>query len=178
MKNALTLLFVILSASFVTACGASEIFQEQVPPSCPTLKPLQNGEKVVRYKPGVGRDITDVILEAEFTQFDGECQANEELVEVGVSIGMKASKGPALEGDLTKVGVILAITDLDKKIIDQSVFDVTLDFSGNRSTISYFERFLIDIPLKEGVKSDEFNIYLTFALSPEEMDFNKKSKRY
>ena len=177
MNKAITAFPLLLAAFIMTAC-VSDIFEESAIVNSPETRVLDSGAKLLRYKEGPGRDITDIILEAELTQVAGECEVNEENVEVGLILSLQASKGPALESNAAKIDLIMAVTDQDQQFMEKQKMDIQLDFSGNRSTIGYQERFYIDIPLKEGQKSDDFKIYITFLLSEEELNFNKKSNAY
>ncbi|RED48582.1 hypothetical protein [Aestuariispira insulae] len=174
MYKALSVTFLILTASLLSACS-SDFFAAPVEASCPEARVLDGGANLVRYQPGGGRDITDVLLETEFIRVAGECNVDDEMVEVGLLVVLDATKGPALESDQTTTSIIMAVTDLDRNIINRRTMDISLDFTGNRGKISYLERFLIDIPLKEGQKADDFVIFLSFELSREEYKFNKNS---
>ena len=178
MYKALSATFLFLIASLLSACGSGDFWAAPIEAACPEARVVDGGANLLRYKPGPDRDITDVILEAEFIRVAGECNVDEEIVEVGLLVVLEAARGPALEGDQSETAIIMAVTDLNRNIISRRVMQVPLDFSGNRSKISYLERFLIDIPLGEGQTAEDFLIFLSLEVSKEEFDFNKNSTLY
>ena len=45
-----------------------------VVPACPKVRLLQDADKVTVYRPGPGRDITDILYEARLEGFSGDCE--------------------------------------------------------------------------------------------------------
>lgn len=156
----------------LAACEGMD-FSKPGTAKCPEVRVLEDLGELVRYKPGPGRDITDIILEAEFTRVAGECTVNDEVIDVGLYVGMNASQGPAERGDKAKVNMIMAIADADRNILSRRVMPIELSFEGNSSKIYYQERFLAEIPRKKGDSPDSYAIYLGYELTKGELEFNR-----
>ena len=57
------------------ACGILEKDQRY---ACPAVFILQDAQNLTRFKPGPGRDITDIRFEAEIFDFRGQCNFDED----------------------------------------------------------------------------------------------------
>ena len=65
--------------SVLTACEATDDLNpfygpKVVLPACPTVRFLRDADKVTVYRPGSGRDITDILYEAKLEGFVGDCE--------------------------------------------------------------------------------------------------------
>lgn len=160
--------------SAIALAGCSGLADQNKPATCPQVKVLKDLGQITRYREGPGRDITDVLLEAQFTRVAGECNVDDDIVELGLIVNMQARQGPALSADATAVNMLVAVTGKDKKVLSRRVMPVRFDFSNNQSTISYLERFLIDIPKTAAQKSEDFTVFMGYELSQEELEFNRE----
>ncbi|MDX1739486.1 MAG: hypothetical protein R3261_14700, partial [Alphaproteobacteria bacterium] len=115
---------------------------------------------------------------ADLTRAGGICEVNDDNIRVFLNIKMAASRGPALKSSETEVGLIIAITDLEGKLIAPAPIGhrnlpINLVFPENQSSISYRELVMVEIPRAEDQPSDEFNIYVSLAMTPAEYEYNK-----
>lgn len=171
-RSILKLLPVLVLPFAMTACEGMDL-KKPGTAKCPEVRVLEDLGELVRYKPGPGRDITDIVLEAEFTRVAGECNVGDESIEVGLYIGMNASLGPAERRETAEVNMIMAIADAEKNIISRRVMPIEFTFTGNSSKIYYQERFLAEIPREKDDSPEGYSIYLGYELSREELEFNR-----
>lgn len=169
-----TLSFLAVAATILSACEIAK----PVEVACPQVKVLQDVGNIIRFQEGQGRDITDIVLEAEFQRVVGECEVSDEFVEVAVYVELSAAQGAALRNSFADAGIFMAVADPERRIMSRRSMPVKFAFPGNRSRISYIERFLVDIPKTEAQKAENFVVYMGFELSREELQFNRLEKNF
>ena len=164
-------------AAAVTILSACEI-AKPVEVSCPKVKVLEDVGNITRFRDGPGRDITDIILEAEFQRVAGECEVSDEFVEVAIYVELTAAQGAALRNPSADASIFMAVADPEKRILSRRAMPIKFAFPGNRSRISYIERFLVDIPKTEAQKAENFVVYMGFEMTREELEFNRSEQNF
>ena len=72
--TALTALLILLT-NCTSVDNLNPFGTPKVPkPQCPSVKFLKDADKIIIYKAGSGRDISDISFEAELKSFKGECE--------------------------------------------------------------------------------------------------------
>jgi hypothetical protein len=144
--------------------------------ACPRVEVLQDLGSLVRFKPGPGRDATDVLVEAWVDGVGGQCflDDNELLADLMVRIGTR--RGPATKTDKATIGYFVAITDLNRKVLVRKAFETTAPFSYRKSIL--FEDILdLNIPLPRGAQTDSYTIFVGLELSEQELAFNRRKRK-
>lgn len=155
---------------FLAACAATPNTV-----ACPEVRLLPGAESLVRFN-GEGVDITDVLMEADFTATTGQCEVDEELVAVTLLIRISALRGPASEETVGKFSYFIAVVDEEKTVLQRRSLEAAVDFSGNRSRAPYLERLLINIPKSVEKAANDFTILMGIELSREELEFNRRQR--
>lgn len=163
----------LVAASLVLAACAKDA-EEQV--ACPGVEVLQDLGEMVRFQPGPGRDVTDVLLEAWVDGVGGECflGGNELTVDLNVRIGTR--RGPATKTDKARIGYFVAITDPNRNVLVRERFETTAPFS-SRKTILFEDILDLNIPLRPGMQTDGFSIYVGLELSEQELAYNRRKRQ-
>ena len=163
----------LLVASLVFSACSKEA-EEQV--ACPGVEVLQDLGEFVRFKPGPGRDATDVLIEAWVDGVGGQCFLDDDelLVDLNVRIGTR--RGPATKTDKAKIKYFVAITDLNRNVLVRQPFETIAPFS-NRKTILFEDVLDLKIPLQRGAQTDGFSIFLGLELSEQELAFNRRKRK-
>lgn len=161
--------FIVLAGLFLASACSSD----QVVVVCPDVRVPSETGNLTRFSPGDGRDITDVVMEAQFEEVRGECSVDDDEVQVAALVKISARQGPASKVQRGDFSFFVAVTDRKRNILSRRSVPGAFDFSGNRSRVTYFERLKIDIPKTERQSGDEFLIFVGFDLSREEVDFNR-----
>lgn len=162
--------FVGVLAGLVAACSGPP---EVVIP-CPAIRIPFDTERLTRFREGPGRDITDVVLQAEVKFLSGECTVGEEEIEMVFPIAVGGKRGPAEQDGLEEVRVFLAVSTRDRTILTRRELPMTLDFSGNRTSIVSSDFVTISIPKRADQDPREFVLFLGLALSEEELAYNRE----
>lgn len=145
--------------------------------ACPDVRILQNTERLTEYRDGPGRDITDIVLEAEVQYLSGECKVGKEQVVMDFPIAVGARRGPANSKGVSDVTLFLAVATRDREILSRRELPFRLIFPGNRLNIVNAERVEIKIPRKEGQPVTDFQIFIGFELTKGQLEFNRTQRR-
>lgn len=168
----------VLAVSALSACG---VFKEQAPPPpCPEVAVLSDAATVTRFVEGTGRDLTDVLYEAQIVDAGGACQydvdddTGEGTLDVEMAVAMEVARGPANREGRAEIGYFVAITDADRAILNRQHFEGLVTFPGNTSRLEWRdEPVYLTISLKSGQTGADFRIYVGYVLSEEELQFNR-----
>ena len=166
------LVSLVIAAILLSAC--SKEVEEQI--ACPGVEVLQDLGELVRFRPGSGRDATDVLIEAWVDGVGGRCvlDGKELLVDINVRLGMR--RGPAADTRKVKIGYLVAITNLNRNVLSRQPFEAMFPFS-NRKTILSKDTLDLRIPLQPGQQTNGFLIYVGLELSEQELAYNRRKRR-
>jgi hypothetical protein len=153
------------------------------PPPCPQIKVLADASNITQFRPGPGRDITDILLEAEITAFSGACEYEGddglwERVKVELeSIRFDVTRGPASRVRSAKLRYFVKIPHFYPSPIGAAEFDFRVAFPENRNSIEVSDSGIeVDIPLRRGARGADFIIYLGFVLNEEQIERNRQRR--
>ena len=164
-------------ATFSLAACSTLIGEAEVPPECPQIVIVKDTSQLTVFQPGPGRDLTDVLLDARIDRFGGECETdlepdNSGTVNVDLQLVFEATRGPANKTRAANFSYYVAIGDRSGAILAKKVFDVGFEFEGNRNRVGGIEELTQEIPLRTGELGEDFEIFIGFQLSPEQLDYN------
>lgn len=152
---------------FLAACSSDEVAV-----ACPQAVQIKDASRLTRFS-DAGRDLTDVLFEAEIRQLQLVCQYDDEVVEASLKIVFQARRGPANRQGRAPVRYFVAIADRNQAILAREEFDLEIPFRGNQTRVAMSEELGPRIPLRSGEGAADYRIYVGFALSPEEMRYNR-----
>lgn len=164
---------VVVAALLLGACAE---LQKEKRPVCPQVLVLKDAGGLSRYKPGPGRDITDLRFEARLVDFRGDCGYDDNRADMNLKIMFEITRGPAQQGAVARFSYFVAIPKFHPSPAGKRVFPVAVSFPANRTRIRYADELEVEIPLDPGpLKLDDYKVYLGFQLSPGELDFNRRN---
>ncbi|MEK9845732.1 MULTISPECIES: hypothetical protein [unclassified Thalassospira] len=166
----------MVSVGGLLAACSSNPFEEQPVPTCPAAYLPKDTAKLVQFAGG-GKDLTDVIVEAEFTGYLGDCgyDLDDKTLDVIISPIITAELGPAAQGRSASFKYFVALRDPDGKFVQKSVFDVTMPFADNLNMARYRdEQVTLSVPLDDVWAGPDYEIYLGFQLSADQLDYNRR----
>ena len=171
--------------SVLIACEATENLNpfdgaKVVVPAWPTVKLLQDADKVTVYRPGPGRDITDILYEAKLTGFTGECEYLGEdgiFQEVVVSVRAKfdLARGPADSRRIADLYYFVAVPEFFPAPEGKKQFERRVGFPKGRDNITFKDDFVeIRIPLTKDRKGPGSSVYIGFHLTQDQLKHNRR----
>jgi len=165
---------VLLSGLVLAGCA---MFQEAGPPiPCPRAVTVADAASLTRFD-GTGRDLTDVLFEAEIAQIASACEYDDGAVDVTVQVQFVALRGPADQQRRGDFDYFVAIADAGQTILARESFDATIEFPGNKTQAGVVEELEQHIPLRADEPGAGYVIYVGFVLTPDELAFNRQNSR-
>ena len=174
--------WILAVAVLVAGCPILEL--EKSPFYCPTINILADAASVTRFRDGPGRDIIDIAHEGEIRDIlaakckhDIDKDSGEGLLTVKFSLVIEAELGPAADDRKPAFGYFVSITDGSFNILQKELFRFPVEFSGNRTRVTAEdEKVTLDIPLKAGQDGRDFEIFIGFQLSQEQVEYNRRRR--
>lgn len=162
----------------VAACG---VFEKDQVYACPAVFILQDAQNLTRFKPGPGRDITDIQFEAEIFNFRGACDYDEDddlwEVDVELLVQISVERGPANRGRDIDFVYFVVLPDFEGKPGGKRIFPVKGQFEEGRTRLVYQDDVELNIPLKNPNDGGRTEIVFGFQLTPDELKFNRARRQ-
>ena len=154
------------AALLLSACN-------RTPPACPRATILSDGATVTKFRDGPGRDLTDVVAQAEIVDTVVECDYDRTGVDVAMQIAIAATRGPADRARMADFDYFVAVADAQRNILAKEIFRVRIAFPETQSRTGTIEYIEPRIPLKERAQGVSYQIVVGFQLTPEELEWNR-----
>ena len=161
--------------AFATALALTACAQEQGPRPCPEVVLLADAARQVKFD-GQGRDLTDVLFEADLEAGRLICTYDDEELDVDLQVRIIASRGPANSDRLANINYFVAVARANQTVLARRSFDIAIPFPGNRTRVSGLEEIGQVITLAPGEDGSDYRIYLGLDLTPEELRFNRVNR--
>jgi len=139
---------------------------------------LSDAARITKFRPGPGRDLTDVEVEAEIVAFTGGCTHDPKGLTMDLQLGFDVKRGPALAGRSVDLSYFVAIPKFFPDEAGKAVFTLPVTFpAGIDQARVTDDQVTLRIPMPAKTNVDEYGIYLGFQTSPDELDANRRMKR-
>lgn len=160
----------------VAACG---LFDKDTVYRCPAVFILQDAKDLTKFKPGPGRDITDILFEAEIVDFRGDCDYDEDDGEATIDllVQVRVERGPANKNRDIAFEYFVALPSFQSQPEGKRVLPVKGAFGENRTRLVYQDELQMTIPVKTPTDGAALEIILGFQLTPEELKFNRSRRQ-
>ncbi len=159
----------------------SSIFGEKgSAPPCPSVAILTDAQSLANFRPGLGRDLTDVTFNVRFVDLISSCvfkQKDKLFTDVDITIQavFDAERGPADRTRSAAFKYFVAIPQFYPNPQGRSEFAMTVDFSGNRSKLRISDvPVTINIPIKADRSGSNYDVYVGFVLDKAQIKLNRK----
>lgn len=158
----------------LSGCGPSIEEQSELRASCPQAMRVQDASTLTRFRPGAGRDRTDVLFEAELGKVDVACSARKNEVNVDLTMQILVAQGPANRDRVANVGYFVRLLDPAGRIVQGRNFAADYRFEGNRTRQGSSEQIALNIPLADGLSGGAYTIAVGLLPTPEELEYNRR----
>jgi len=148
---------------------------------CPQAVVLKDAARQVKFN-GAGRDLTDVLFEAQIAAGRMVCEYDENELDVDLQVTVTAATGPANGDRLANIRYFVAVAQTnqadrtDQTVLARESFDIAIPFPGNRTRVSGLEEIGQIIQLPEGLDGGDYRIYVGLELSHEELEYNRANR--
>ena len=162
--------WVVLLGVFVVGCTTVD---EEASIACPNVRVVKSLGELVKFKPGPGRDPTDVDTEAWIDRVGGGCAYEDQTFLVDLSVEMSVRRGPANKSAVSDINLIVAVLDSSDTVLQRELFRTKVPFRSFK-TAKFTESIELQIPVARGVSGDSFTVFVGYELSPEELKENRR----
>ncbi|MDA8231138.1 MAG: hypothetical protein M0006_07360 [Magnetospirillum sp.] len=166
-----------LSLLTLSACSTNS-----GPPACPPVYILSDANKLTKFRPGTGRDVTDVDVQAEIVGYHGDCKYEEKkdggwTVDVSLQVSMDVKRGPANTSRTADLTYFVAMPAFYPTPQAKAEFPVTISFPEGTNLVHHVDDTVdLTFPIKAKEIIDKYEIYLGFQTTAEELRYNRRTK--
>jgi hypothetical protein len=164
----------VLAAAALAGCGLFE--KDRRTAACPRFLILGGAEEVTKFRPGAGRDPTDVAFRATVSDFNGTCEYDADKVRVKLYVVFDLVRGPANAARAANFEYFIALPQFHPQPAGKRIFTVNARFEGELQRVAYRDAIDLTIPVKEKEVGADYEVYLGFQLTPEEAEYNRSRR--
>lgn len=142
--------------------------------ACPHVGIVRELSEVVQFRPGSGRDQTDVVSHGVLSDYTGNCEYRDDGVTVNVNLVLVGERGPALSGSQAAYRYFVAVVPPGTETpSSKAEFDTTVDFSAGQVRAGNREELAQKIPLPKDANAKDWRLFIGFQLTDEQLAFNR-----
>lgn len=168
----------IAAAGLALILGACGMFAGDPEPPCPRAYILDDTSQVIQFREGGGSDLVDVRFEGRIVDVASECTHGDNgYVDVALAFLWIASRGPAAEGNVGHYAYFVAVTDPDRNIVAKEIFEVAVDFAGNRLNATRREDVTQRIVVPSGGDARGYQVFIGFQLTRDQLEYIRSRRR-
>ncbi len=169
----------LLATALLLVLGGCGVLETRIQPPCPPVLVLKDTAELIRFRPGPGRDITDVLFSANVVDFRAQCTYNRKRteVEIDLSVIFDVRRGPADRERKAAFDYFVAIPQFHPSPRGKQVFPTRVAFEGNRTRLRYRDRVKLTIPLDPKRPRRDYAVYIGFQLTEGEVAANRRRRR-
>jgi hypothetical protein len=169
---------VVVAGGLMAACSTlglgDDDKKEENAQLCPAASILGNAERVAQFKQGAGRDLIDVMFQAEIGKLTMTCRYLKGRVVSDISFELISERGPAAR---TRVGIFdyfVAISDGSGRVLKKDLFHSKIAFPENRRRSGHLEEIELSVPLRKNEDGGNYEILVGFQLTEDQLNFNRR----
>jgi hypothetical protein len=144
--------------------------------SCPRVATPADTGDILRFRTPDSRDLTDLVVAARITSLAGNCTLvrRQTAVEVTLTMGVEATRGPAAEGRVVQLPYFVAVTAADDAILDKAVYTLAVQFAANTQRARLRgEEVRLTLPVSSGTQAGTYRVFVGFQLTEPELALNR-----
>jgi hypothetical protein len=164
----------VLLALALSGCGM--FGKSERPPPCPKVFLANEISTLTRFRPGGGRDLTDVAFQVDLTGYSGSCTYDKNKLTVTLDVNFAVARGPA-GGPTADFEYFVAIPKMYPADAAKRQFDVAFRFPPGAGRGQFQDEVEIDVPLSNRTTGPSNEIYIGLQLTPDELDYNRKQQK-
>lgn len=158
------------------ATAGCNAFDRRPPPPCPPVMVLRDASTETAYRPGPGRDVTDVVYRTRIADFTGSCAWNDKRTEVDIDLRVlfETDRGPANRARKASFSYFVAIPAFYPAPQGKRILPVDVIFPENVSRVRSGDTIHLHVPIAPKKTADDYPIYLGLQLTPQQIEENRR----
>lgn len=159
--------------------GLNPFKADTIDVACPPFGSLKEADSLTRFRPGEGRDLTDVQFEAEIGRVVGKCQVTQSTQLAAVTAGVEiiAERGPALAEPEPPIEYFIAIRDPEDRVVSRQNFALAFDFSDGARTARALDYLTFKIPNATPEALRGYRIFFGLQMTEAEWAFSQRTRQ-
>jgi hypothetical protein len=163
----------------LASCAAQEDLASY---PCPAVVSPREFSYMTKFE-GDSQDLSDTLFEAKLDSVlpAANCiyrdEGGKRSIVYDIRLQFLAQRGPKEREGVAKFRYFVQVTGVGGQRLAGETFDAEIPFENNATQAIIVEEIQPTIPLKEGENGDYRRIYVGFALSAKEQEYNKKNPR-
>lgn len=143
---------------------------------CPPAGIVGEASSITIFRPGRGRDLTDVAAQGNLANLRTECAFARREVNIKLTIELQIAAGPANRDRSASMRYFVAIVDSDNNVVAREEYTVDTRFPPNQGRVVIAEEVEPRIPFRERVQVQRYRILVGFILTPEQLQSNRRRR--
>ncbi len=153
------------------------------PGPCPNALSLYDAHRLVEFPGGEDVVFANVGYTGEILDVVSFCTYTDERatpIDMDLAVQMAFGRGPAAEGRTHTYRYFVAVTRLDRAVIDKFEYEIPVRFEPGEDRVEVTEEITgLKIPrVNEGTSGANFEVIVGFVLTDEQIDFNRQGLRF
>ena len=165
-----------LALAVVLASGACGFRDSGAPSPCPDVSVLADGERLVLFRPGPGRDASDIAVKADISSLRATCDYDDGSVEVETSFEIVSTRGSGADIDAATVEFFAAVVDPDGRVVAKETFGSRAEFPAESRRVEVEEVVTQRIPVSGPDVGRRYQVLVGFQLTPEQLEYNESRR--
>jgi hypothetical protein len=147
-------------------------------PACPRVALLADAAHMTVFRDGPGRDLTDIVYDADLGRISGQCvyTHDKSKVTVEMRLAITAKRGPADRSRSAALPYFVAVVDNQSHVLARQEFDTTIAFQPDQTQAGTLEELEQIIKLNKDQPGSDFQVMVGFRLTPEQLKRNRASE--
>lgn len=135
---------------------------------------LNDLSELMRFRPGSGRDLTDVEHQARFSGLSFGCRYEKDAARVEFEVAIEVQRGPSMPGNRAGFQYFAAVTNPAGQIVSKEIFDADVEFKGNQTRVIMADELVQRIPMLDRATGPNWSVLLGLQLTDEQRDYIKR----
>lgn len=183
MRSFASYLSLALAASLLAACNSNIASNLDTRPNagpCPSVGSIYDVSRYVKFADATDEMYPNIEFTAEVVDVRLFCRyVEDEPMLVELDIDFAFGKGQSATSDTHTYPYFVTVTRRSGKVLAKQDFEVSADFKGDRVAAKSDSVNNIVIPrIDESISGANFEVLVGFALTPEQLEFNRAGKRF
>jgi hypothetical protein len=168
----------LAAAAMLAGCGGGgSSFSNSPPAPCPRITILADGADLTRHREGAVPDLAAMTSDARLIGFNANCDytRRRDGVNVRISAVFDIERGPVANVPRVTLPWFIAVTDAgDGQIIERRDYVTPVVFEGNANRVRIASSpVVLSFPAEERLVENH-NVRLSFQLTPEQLELNRR----
>jgi hypothetical protein len=167
----------LLAAAAAAGAGCSSSGGQEAQQACPNAYRVQEAATLVRFKPGPGRDPTDVEFRTDIGNIEIACSfsSRRQTASVEIKVQFLVAQGPGLVSNRAAFEYAVGVIGPGGTHLQRQRFPADVSFTPQRTRGTVTDEVVISLPNTPELSAAAYRIAVALILTPEELGYNQRA---